>query len=81
MEEGEHELCLAEPPLEKVENRLLQVQMQLLGAMQDMEALAAGVEAEAEVEEVCGVQVLLLVISQEQMEAAVEREVMGAVAE
>lgn len=76
--EGEQKLCLAEPTLEIREKMLLQVQMLLLEEMQDLEAL----EAEADAEGMVGTVIIqALPIDQEQMEAAVEREVMEAVAE
>lgn len=83
MVEGERKLCLVGVPLEIAENRLLQVQMQLLEAMEDGEALAAEEVLEALVEGVGGIHLLLvlIIINQEQMQVAVEREVMEAAAE
>ena len=77
--EVEHELCLVEPPLELMEEVLLQVQMQVMEEMQDMEALEVGVVLEEAVETHTKTLILLLII-QEEMEVSVEQEVMGAVA-
>ena len=79
MEEGEQKVCLAEPTLELMEEKPLQVQVQLMEEMQDMEALAAEEVLEAKVEVVIIISLKILK-HQEQMEAAEEREVMGAVA-
>ena len=68
MGEEERKLCLVEVPLELTEEMLLQVQMQLLGAMQDMEALAAEADSEAEAD------------TEADTEATAEQEVMGAAA-
>ena len=77
MEEGEQKGCLVEPKLEKKEEMPLQVQMQLLEAMEGMEAL----EAVAEQEE-AGATVIIeqLLSNQEQLEALVVQEVMEAAA-
>ena len=79
MAEVEHKLCLVEPTLEKMENGLLQVQMQLMGAMEDGEALEAAAEVEVMVDMVIILHQVLL--HQQQMEAMAEQEVMEAVAE
>lgn len=50
MGEGEHKLCLVEPTLERMEKVPLQVQVQLLEAMEDMEALEVEAAAEATAE-------------------------------
>ena len=76
MEEGEQKLCLVEPTLELMEKTPLQVQMQLLEKMGGGEALAAEDEPEVMV-----VRETLILIHQEQMEAAVELVVMEAAAE
>ena len=83
MVEEEQRLCLVEPTLELLEEMLLQVQMQLMEEMQDMEALEAEEDVEALVEMVILVELLLvlLVIGQQQMQVAVEREVMEVAAE
>ena len=78
MEEGEQKLCLVEPIMELTEKTPLQVQMQLLEKMEALEALGAEEGAEAMVEMVGIVQIIL---HQEQMEVAVELVVMEAVAE
>ena len=77
MGEGEQKLCLVEPTLELGEETPLQVQMQLLEAMEGGEALAAEVVLEVLVEVVI---IVHLVLNQQQMEVAVELEVMEAVA-
>ena len=79
MGEGEQKLCLVEPTLELMENRLLQVQMQLTEKMEDGEALAAEAAAEEKVAQ--SATNILLIPSQQEMEAAVEQEVMEAVVE
>ena len=85
MEEGEHKLCLAEPLLEQMEEKPLQVQVQLLEEVEDREALEAEEEEGALVEGVGLIELIplliLITINQEQMEAAVEREVMVAAVE
>ena len=84
MVEGEQKLCLAEPPLELMERVPLKVQMQLLEEMQDMEASVVEEAAEALVERVILIHLLLIIlvlIDQEQMEAAAEREAMEAAVE
>ena len=76
MEEGERKLCLVELTLELTEKIPLQVQMQLLEKMEGGEALA--------VEAVVGEQVaqstanILLLPSQQEMEATAELVVMEA---
>ena len=77
MEEGEQKVCLAEPTLELMEEMLLQVQMQLLGAMQVLEALAAEAVLEALVEMAWNFPLLMV---QGQKEVKVERVVMAAAA-
>ena len=79
MEEGEHKLCLVEPLLELGEERLLQIQMQLLEEVEDREALAAEVVAE-DTEEVATFLPIPLFIDQEEMEATAELEAMEAAA-
>ena len=61
-----------------MEETLLQVQTQLLEAMEGGEALAAEVVVEALAAELA--TIIPLMFNQQQMEAAVEREVMEAVA-
>ena len=63
MGEGERKLCLVEVPLELTEEMLL------MGAMQDMEALAAEADSEVEVD------------TEADTEATAEQEVMEEVAE
>ena len=78
MVEGEQKLCLVEPTLELVEKMPLQIQMQLLEEMQVLEAL----EAEEDMEGLADTVIIqALQLDQEQVEAAVEREVMEAGAE
>ena len=80
MVEGEHELCLVEPPLELGEEMPLQVQVQLLEEMQDMEALAAeGAAEEGAVTDMAWLGLLLLLV-QQQMEVSAELEAMEAAA-
>ena len=78
MEEVEQKLCLVEPTLELTEKAPLKVQVQLLEEMEGGEALAAEEEAEALVELV---GLMVLVISQEQMQVLVELVVMEAAVE
>lgn len=75
--EGEQKLCLVEPTLEIMGETLLQIQMELMGAMEDGEALAAAEEVGAEEAE----ETLILLEIMEEMEVSVEREVMEAAAE
>ena len=74
MGEGEQKVCLAEPTLEIMEEMPLQVQMQLLGAMEDGEALEAEAAAEALVE------VATIPLNQQEKGATAELVVMAAAA-
>ena len=78
MEEGEQKVCLAEPTLELGEKTPLQVQMQLTEKMEGGEALEA--EAAVEEREAQSATNILLLPSQQEMEAAVELVVMEAAA-
>ena len=79
MVEGEQKVCLAEPTLELVEETPLQVQMQLMEAMEGGEALAAEV---ALVEEAAkSVMCIPLILNKQEMEVLVELEVMEAAEE
>ena len=78
MEEGEQKLCLVEPTLEIGEKIPLQVQMQLVEAMEDGEALA--VEAVLEEKVAQSAANIPLLPSQQEMEVLVELVVMEAAA-
>ena len=78
MEEGEQKVCLVEVPLERMEEMLMQVQMQLLEEREDREALAAEVVLGEEVEIANCLTPLLLI--QVEMGDTAEREVMEAAA-
>ena len=82
MGEGEQKLCLVEPTLELGEETPLQVQMQLMEAMEDGEALVAEEEAEAgaDTDTVQGLPHLLCQEQMEQMEEVAELVVMEAAA-